>query len=413
MAVEVRNDGGFWCQRRRRLTEGLDVVRRRGSKGALMTVSVREARLAGLFLLLSIGTALAQPGFVYSLDSKSFTALDPGHAAIGINDFGQIVGSTPTDGSLPAHGFVREANAVVTFLDFPHAYYTSFNAINNAGQIVGNQCGGPAPLICTGFLKDGATFTPFGYPGAIYTFANGINNTGQVVGAYRVEVVSGSTVQDFDHALFIEGNTRTPFDFPGAHSTVFLGLNNATEIVGYYVELINTWPGFRYRGLVKKGNVATSVDFPNALFTIAAGINDSGQIVGDYTDRYGYRHGFVKTGSAFASFDFFGADTIPETINNNGQIVGNYYARPVLSTITEFTSDIKGLGLPDGATSSLVAKLKNVLNAFDAGDKIMACGQTDAFTKYVQAQSGKKLTRSQANFLLGISSQTDALLGCQ
>ena len=63
IAVEIRNDAGFWCQRRGRLTEDLDVVRLSGSKGGLMTVSVREARLAALFLLLSIGTALAQPGF--------------------------------------------------------------------------------------------------------------------------------------------------------------------------------------------------------------------------------------------------------------------------------------------------------------------------------------------------------------
>jgi len=93
--------------------------------------------------------------FVYSLDSKSFTTLDSGHAAIGINDFGQIVGSTPTDGSLPAHGFIREANAIVTRLDFPRAYYTSFNAINNAGQIAGNQCGGGSATDLYRFLRDG------------------------------------------------------------------------------------------------------------------------------------------------------------------------------------------------------------------------------------------------------------------
>ena len=379
-----------------------------------MTVSAREAGLAALFVLLSIGSALAQPGFLYSVDSRSFTVLSPGHAAIGTNDVGQIVGSTPTNGSLPTHGFVREANGSVTLLDFPGAYYTSLSAINNAGHIVGNQCGGPAPLACTAFLKTGSTFTPFGYPGAIYTYANGINNAGHIVGAYRTEVVVGpNTVQDFDHALFIEGNAAVPFDFPGAHSTVFLGLNSASDIVGYYVELTNTWPGYRYRGFVKRGTVATRIDFPNALFTIAAGINDFGQIVGDYTDQYGYRHGFIKTGRTFASFDFFGADTIPETLNNNGQIVGNYYPRPVQSTIEGFISEIEGLGLPRGTAHSLVAKLKNVLDGFDAGDRVTACAQPDAFAHHVRAQLGKKLTESQAKFLLGISTHTNALLGCE
>ncbi len=377
-----------------------------------MIVSGREGRLAALFVLLSIGSALAQPGFLYSVETQSFTSLAPGHAAIGINDLRQIVGSTPTNGSLPTHGFVREANASVTLVDFPGADYTSLSAINNAGQLVGNQCGGPAPLVCTGFLKAGGTFTPFGYPGAIYTYANGINDSSQIVGAYRVEVVTQNGVQNFDHALFIEGNTVIPFDFPGAHSTVFLGLNSAAEIVGFYVELINTWPGFRYRGFVKRGNVVTRIDVPDALFTIAAGINDSGQIVGDYTDQYGYRHGFIRTGRVFASFDFFGADTIPETINNNGEIVGNYYPRPVQSTIDGFIDDIRALGVARGLTTSLIAKLENVLNAFNAGDKATACAQPRAFAQHVRAQWDKKLTESEAKFLLGISAQTKALLGC-
>jgi hypothetical protein len=63
------------------------------------------------------------------------------------------------------------------------------------------------------------------------------------------------------------------------------------------------------------------------------------------------------------------------------------------ASATDLYRVLEGWGrLADGATSSLVAKLKNVLNAFDAGDKITTCGQTDAFTKYVRAQAGKKLT---------------------
>ena len=215
--------------------------------------------------------------------------------------------------SFPVHGFIREGQTV-TLLDYPGAYYTSFSGINNAGQIVGNQCGGAsAPLACTGFVGGGSALTAFGYPGATFTYANGINNLGQIAASYRVQVVvEPNSVQDFDHGLLVEGQVLTAFDIRGAHSTVLLGINDSAQIVGYYVQLTESSPGFRYRGFLKQGDTLHPIDYPGALLTIAAGINNSGQVVGNYTDRYGYRHGFIKDGDQFTSFDFPGADTIPE-----------------------------------------------------------------------------------------------------
>jgi probable HAF family extracellular repeat protein len=337
----------------------------------MSSIFARQAHLAVFFLLLSVGTALAQPGFVYSSSVKRFTFLDPNHLALGVNNLGQIVGVKP-DGPFPIHGFLQDPTHE-TLVDFPGAYYTSLNAINDVGQIVGSQCGGPAPLACTGFLKDGNAFTPFGFPGAIFTYASGINNLAQIVGAYRVEVVTPNGVQDFDHALLIDGNGLSGFDFPGARDTLFTGINDQAVIVGIYTELIASWPGLRYRGFTKTGSALALIDYPDALFTFATGINNLGQVVGSYQDQYGYYHGFVKSRGKYKSFDVFGADTHPESINDYGEIAGNYYPRPVVSTIDNVITDIRALNLATGVKKSLVAKLKDVIYAFEIGDAERAC----------------------------------------
>jgi probable HAF family extracellular repeat protein len=379
-----------------------------------MTLFVRQVFWAAMFSLLPIGSAFAQPGFVYSMSTKSFTTLEPGHAALGINDSGQIVGVTTfPDPPFLGHGFIREPNSL-TLLDFPGAYATSLTGINNAGQIAGQQCGGAAPLLCTGFLKNGNTFTPFGYPGATYTYANGINNFGQIAGAYRVQVIVGpNTVQDIDHGLFVDGNTLTSFDVPGAFSTWFSDVNDAREIVGSYVELVDSWPGFRYRGFRKTEGTLTLIDYPGALFTNATGINDAGQVVGNYQDQYGYSHGFIRSGNTFTSFDVLGADTFPQNINSLGDIVGSHYPRPVESTLNGFMTAIAALRLNHGVTTSLVSKLKAVLDAYSTGNATSTCNEAKAFLNFVSAQAGKKLTTAQATSLLAIGAQTSALLGCQ
>lgn len=378
-----------------------------------MTSVIRQVCLAAVFSLLPLGVALAQTGFVYSTGTKSFTILEPGYAALGINDLGQVVGVTtfPDHPSL-GHGFIWEANNL-TLLDFSGAYYTALTGINNAGQMSGQQCGGAAPLLCTAFLRDGNTFTTYGYPGAIFTYANGINNSGQIAGAYRVQVVVGpNTVQDFDHGLFIDGNTATAFDVPGAYSTSLSDVNDDRVLVGSYVELIDSWPGFRYRGFSKTEDTLTLIDYPGAVLTIVTGINDSGQIAGYYSDQYGYSHGFIKSGNTFTSFDSLGADTYPEDINNLGDIVGNYYPRAVRSTVGRFITNIATSSLSKGVTTPLISKLNALLDAYNVGDATAACSEAKAFLNFVRAQSGKKLTAGQATGLFAIGAQTSAILGC-
>jgi len=96
----------------------------------------------------------------------------PGLAvAFGINDVGQIVGSTSSGN----HSFLLNTDGTFTQIDAPDAFITVAQGINTIGQIVGWFYDGGVGY--TDFLYSGGTFiTIFGEQ------ANGINDAGQIVG---------------------------------------------------------------------------------------------------------------------------------------------------------------------------------------------------------------------------------------
>ena len=69
--------------------------------------------------------------------------------------------------------------------------------------------------------------------------------------------------------------------------------------------------------------------------------------------------------------------------------------------------------LPDGIQNSLITKLQNALDALEAGDTASACSSLRTFISGVQAQSGKKITTSQADQLINFANQIKQTLGCQ
>jgi probable HAF family extracellular repeat protein len=72
----------------------------------------------------------------------------------------------------------------------------------------------------------------------------------------------------------------------------------------------------------------TTIDVSSATYTAAHGINAAGQIVGTFDDAAGVRHGFLKDGATFTTFDLPpgppSARTEPFGINTAGQIVGTF-----------------------------------------------------------------------------------------
>jgi uncharacterized membrane protein len=167
------------------------------------------------------------------------------------------------------------------------------------------------------------TFTNFNDPAAAsQTTASGINDSSQVSGTFDIPLGGGfegfvKTGASFDNFLFTDGNSH--------FSTFARGMNNGGQVTGFYFDFSNITHGF-----VKTGSSFASFDDPSATIgTFAAGINTSGQVVGSYVDNPSQiSHGFIKTGNTFENFDFPPtpglSSTFANAINNLGQVAGYY-----------------------------------------------------------------------------------------
>lgn len=86
------------------------------------------------------------------------------------------------------------------------------------------------------------------------------------------------------------------------------------------------------------------------------------------------------------------------------------------ATPSEHVEDVRtlvgSLALHEGTTQSLESKLDEALAAIEAGDVETACGALRAFLNHVRAQTGKKLTASQAEQLTEAVSKLRDELGC-
>jgi Tol biopolymer transport system component len=102
--------------------------------------------------------------------------------------------------------------------------------------------------------------------------------------------------------------------------------------------------------------------------------------------------------------------------NPNWQRVQVQPPPPPVKTPAERISDLEALvrsfNLPYGTANSLTVKLRDALNALNAGNTTAACAKLADFTSHTRAQSGKKLTAAQATQLIDEENSIRAALGC-
>jgi len=153
----------------------------------------------------------------------------------GINTAGQIVGyyqsnlcPSPQD-CYSLHGFVLTGGSFAK-IDFPGAVQTVADGINDAGQIVGSSGS-------HGFLFSAGSFSTIDFPGSANTVAAGINNGGVVTGYWFDS-------SNRKHGFVLAKGTFTSLDFPGAISTTANGINDASDIVGSYTDANGQAHGF-------------------------------------------------------------------------------------------------------------------------------------------------------------------------
>jgi len=89
---------------------------------------------------------------------------------------------------------------------------------------------------------------------------------------------------------------------------------------------------------------------------------------------------------------------------------------PPVKTPAERIGDLDALvrsfNLHHGTTNSLTVKLRDALNALNAGNTAVACAKLADFANHTRAQSGKKLTAAQATGLIDEANSIRAALGC-
>jgi len=216
-----------------------------------------------------------------------------------------------------------------------------------------------------GFTYDPGTGTwlyPISDPKGITTYVNSSDKSGQLVGSY-VPAAGGSngmvmqptgsfsdvTPNGCDNSVTVTGINDGPYSTMGGYCGNSQGAVIAWESYpanlafscsgSVYTEAnaINNWALMagsfaRPHEQVTHGFVSTDqggctqVNYPGAVQTQLAGINDTGTITGNYWQKLGGQfHGFVLTGSTFASVDVPKAKaTSLGQVNNNNWFVGGY-----------------------------------------------------------------------------------------
>ena len=154
----------------------------------------------------------------------------------GINDLGQVVGSSSISGDSESHGFLwEEGNGAGTMTDLPTfgGFWTIAYAINGSSQVVG-QSHTPEPngtshafLWTTGDgMEDLGAYGGISGPG-LFSSARAVNDNGQVVGWANPSYSEG-----YHAVLWENGQPMTDLNRPGGISSGANGVNATGQVVG-------------------------------------------------------------------------------------------------------------------------------------------------------------------------------------
>jgi probable HAF family extracellular repeat protein len=247
--------------------------------------------------------------------------------ASGINDAGEVVGTSNTADSMRAFKWTRSSGLTALKL-LPGTNASSAYAINSKGQIAGS-CGSHAALWTEGAVRDLGTL------GGESSEARGINNIGHVVGQ--------SDTSEGQRAFAWTGaSMRSLGALPGDTSSHANAINDSGIVVGGS-EGANGMRAFIW---TEADGMQEIPSLPVSSYSEAFGVNAAGQVVGQAGSPLGTRAFFwsKQTGSVDLND---AVSNLPEhvvltgafAINDKGQIVAFGVHNPRLTRQQPATLD--------------------------------------------------------------------------
>lgn len=269
--------------------------------------------------------------------------------ARGINNLGQVVGSSGDDAFIWQNGIISNLGTVPASI-CSFCRYASANGINDKGQVVGmlgfTQ---PVPFYPSSFIWDNGTLIDMYLGGGGFTFVYGINNAGKAI--MLVGVKGSSSVVVWHNGTF--SGLKTP---PGLIYSFGTDINNADQVVGSGSNFIT----LTVRALLWDGDTAIDLGNFGINSAVANGINDATLVVGESQISTETSHAFLwEKGKMFDLNKFIPANSGWELfsaseINNKNQIIGTgkfngetrgFLLTPEAESIPEPTSALGVLSL--------------------------------------------------------------------
>lgn len=236
--------------------------------------------------------------------------------ANGIDDAGNVVGIFALVGDDYANGFERFADGTLSApIIFPGSgvYTTTPTAINNLGTIAGTYAT-DFPSGVHGFFLANGIFTTFDFPGAYFTVIQGINDAGDFVGTYMPP-------DNSHHAFASIGGQLSEFTIPDATYILPSDIDNQGNIVGWY-NTVETTHAFRLRN---DGTLRTERQQRNTALQFL-GTNDQGTNVGVFIGGAASGALYAPPRGSFLTYNFPGLTYNSFTsINRRGLICGFGY----------------------------------------------------------------------------------------
>ena len=228
----------------------------------------------------------------------------------GINNAGQVAGSSDTTGNSTTHAALFSAGNSPVDLGTLGGSNSIGWGINNTGQIVGQSItsGG----VTHAFLYSGGSMSDLGTLGGSNSIGYGINNTGQITG-------QASTSGGFSHAFLYAGGNKTDLGTLGGSFSIGFGINNAGQMTGEAAPSGGSFHAFLY-----SGGSMTDLGTLGGSGSASAGyaINNAGQVAG-FTNTSNSARAFLYSGGSMTELGSLNnGSSFAYGINSAGQVTG-------------------------------------------------------------------------------------------